>query len=147
MFGYALAPVVLIKDQTAAGGVGHYLTIDAIEAGVANQLALLLPHHMDTPAHGGGIATALVEPLVLILQDRCDGSAEVLGDLEFLHAAALNETRHVLALDWCHLNEEVTYLEAHDWSEHDFSFQVRAFHIDQDFRLMSRSNDRMNLLI
>ncbi len=120
--GNPLLPVVLVEDQAATGGVGHHRTVDPVQAGVANQLAPIALHQVDTPAVRAVITPHAVEPLVLILEHGRRRAAEVLGNLEALHAAVLNEPGHVLSRQRSKLDGELANLKAHDRSEHRFSF-------------------------
>lgn len=115
--GDLLAPVGLVEDQAAAGGVRHHLTADAVEAGIADQLALITFQYVDAPADRSLVTPHLLEPLVLVFEHGSEGTAEVLGDLEVLHATTLDESRHLLALDRRHLDDEITNRKAHDRSE------------------------------
>lgn len=117
VLGDPFAPVGLVEDQTAAGGVGHHLTVDTVEAGVADEDALVTIDHVDAPADRSLVTPHLLEPLVLVFEHGSEGTAEVLGDLEVLHATTLDESRHLLALDRRHLDDEITNRKAHDRSE------------------------------
>lgn len=142
--GDTLAPVLRPEDQEPAHGVAHHLSVDAGQAGIADELALTIIHQVDTPADGRLVAPLLVEPLVLALLRGGDLPSQVASNTVVLHAAVLDERRHVFTLDRGKLNLELTRLEAHHGSEHRILLSARTLLHN---RLVSgmRSNDRKSL--
>ncbi len=138
------APVLGPEDHEPADGVAHDLTVDVVEAGVSDELALTTLHHVDAPTDGRLVAPLLVEPFELALLCGGDLPAQVARDTVVLHSAVLDERRHIIAPHRGKLNLELTSLEKHDGSEHRILLSARTILHN---RLVSgmRSNDRKSL--
>lgn len=139
-----LAPVVRAEDQAAGRGVAHHRTVDAVQAGIADERTLGAFQDVDAPVDDPLLAPDAVEPLVLALLGRRHLAAKVARDLVALHATVLNEQRHVVSLQRGHLDGEITHVKAHNWSEHSQSPSC-SDHARTELPHSRRSNDRINL--
>lgn len=123
----ALAPVLRPEDHEPADGVAHHLPIDAIEAGVADERALAVLHHVDAPADRRTVCPLIVEPLVLALLGGGNLPPEVARDSVVLHAAVCHKRGHILTLQWGEFNSQLTRRKTHDRSEsHELFLSVRT---------------------
>ncbi len=116
--GDLLAPILGTENQEARGRVVHHVGVDLVDRGVPDQRPLVTFKHVHAPADVRLVGARTLEPVVFILKHWATGAAEVLGDGEVLHAAVLDELRHVLSREWGQLNGELTNRKTHDRSEH-----------------------------